>query len=91
MADSSESICERRSGHLSAAFYVLLMLVVGVPVWWLTTTVHRVKLPYDQIAALDRDLQTRMRADILLVSPRDQEQGPKIQALLKGRAKKNHI
>ncbi len=74
----------RNFGNLAAASYVLLMLVVGVPIWWRTTEVYRVSLPYAEIDGLDRDLQTRMRAELLLVSSEDSKMGPKVQALLKG-------
>ncbi len=74
----------RTFGHLAAASYLLLMLAVGLPIWWRTTEVYRVTLPYAEIDRLAQDLQTRMRAELLLISSEDVKMGPKVQALLKG-------
>ncbi|KAH7955779.1 hypothetical protein HPB52_003851 [Rhipicephalus sanguineus] len=39
--------------HVSASISFILMFVfVGLPVWWKTTTVYRVNLPYDEIETL---------------------------------------
>lgn len=32
--------------------FILLILVLGLPMWWKTTEVYRVKLPYNEIANL---------------------------------------
>ncbi|XP_075541033.1 phosphatidylinositol glycan anchor biosynthesis class S isoform X1 [Dermacentor variabilis] len=39
--------------HVSASLsFILIFVFVGLPVWWKTTTVYRVNLPYDEIEAL---------------------------------------
>lgn len=32
---------------MNSAFYILLFVVVGLPMWYLTTTTYRAALPYD--------------------------------------------
>lgn len=34
--------------------FILLILVVGLPMWWKTTEVYRMKLPYNEIEALTK-------------------------------------
>ncbi|KAL1428615.1 hypothetical protein MTO96_002973 [Rhipicephalus appendiculatus] len=39
--------------HVSAGIsFILIFVFVGLPVWWKTTTVYRVNLPYDEIETL---------------------------------------
>ncbi|KAH8039049.1 hypothetical protein HPB51_004974 [Rhipicephalus microplus] len=39
--------------HVSASIsFILIFVFVGLPVWWKTTTVYRVNLPYDEIETL---------------------------------------
>lgn len=39
--------------HVSASVsFILIFVCVGLPVWWKTTTVYRVNLPYDEIETL---------------------------------------
>ncbi|KAH7959562.1 hypothetical protein HPB49_011884 [Dermacentor silvarum] len=42
--------------HVSASIaFILIFVLVGLPVWWKTTTVYRVNLPYDEIEALNTE------------------------------------
>jgi phosphatidylinositol glycan class S len=50
--------------YASISFAVIL-LGVGLPLWWHTTAVPRVAIPYAGIRALD-DLQLRIHARLLL-------------------------
>lgn len=34
---------------LAALAYVISLIVLGLPIWWFTTAVHRATLPYDEI------------------------------------------
>jgi len=70
---------------LSAALsFILLMLVVGLPLWWQTTAVYRVALPYEDMDR--RHPRVGMRVDVQVVA--DDELAriwtPKLQASLKG-------
>ena len=38
---------------LAALGVAFMCVVVGVPLWWKTTTVYRVQLPYSEIADLN--------------------------------------
>lgn len=53
---------------LSMLSYVLLMGVIGVPIWWKTTEVYRVALPFDQISNLDHDLSLKPKVNVRLIS-----------------------
>ena len=35
--------------------YALLMIVVGIPVWWHTTDVERAPLPFDRIEEMNQE------------------------------------
>ena len=41
-----------REGAWAALGFAIILVVVGVPVWWKTTTVYRAALPYSQILQL---------------------------------------
>ncbi len=69
----------------SSLSYVLLMFVLGLPVWWKTTQVYRVSLPYAEIDAL---AQVKLKVDLLLVSEDAKDGhfwGPKILEHLSGK------
>lgn len=38
--------------NLSAAVYAIILLVIGIPLWWRMTEVQRHPLPYTQISQL---------------------------------------
>lgn len=44
-------------GAWAAAGFAVVLLVVGVPVWWFTTTVYRAQLPYGTIEKLSSQLR----------------------------------
>ncbi|XP_038213260.1 GPI transamidase component PIG-S isoform X2 [Zerene cesonia] len=39
----------------ASASFVGVLIIIGVPLWWKTTEVFRVTLPYDQISSFDTD------------------------------------
>lgn len=39
----------------SALSFAVMLVVVGIPLWWKTTEVYRVSLPYSEIDALETD------------------------------------
>uniref|UniRef100_A0A182JXQ6 uS12 prolyl 3-hydroxylase n=1 Tax=Anopheles christyi TaxID=43041 RepID=A0A182JXQ6_9DIPT len=42
--------------HIYATIaFILIIIVIGVPMWWKTTEVYRVSLPYSEIRALDEE------------------------------------
>ncbi|CAH2052716.1 unnamed protein product, partial [Iphiclides podalirius] len=42
----------------ASASFVGVLIVIGLPLWWKTTEVYRVALPYDEIAAFDSQSHT---------------------------------
>ncbi|KAI3379019.1 hypothetical protein SNEBB_007515 [Seison nebaliae] len=40
--------------YISTLIYAIVVLVVGVPVWWMTTRVYRSLLPYENISELPK-------------------------------------
>ncbi len=38
----------------------MVMLVLGIPLWWKTTTVQRVPLPYDEMLTLHDQFQREL-------------------------------
>jgi len=70
--------------HSAAAAYALVMVGIGLPVWWKTTEVYRAHLPYSDIDQL-AELDTRQRADVFLVCFKERSAdriAPSLQALL---------
>ncbi|XP_055586531.1 GPI transamidase component PIG-S, partial [Uranotaenia lowii] len=70
------SLTERIHIYATLAFIVVI-IVIGVPMWWKTTEVYRVSLPYAEIESLDDDpikatirmglfVKDRERRDVLL-------------------------
>lgn len=47
------SIPDKYRVYASISF-ILLILVVGLPMWWKTTEVYRMKLPYNEIESLTK-------------------------------------
>ncbi|XP_045189708.2 GPI transamidase component PIG-S-like [Mercenaria mercenaria] len=52
MADKEQEIAEKKTNVLAAVGVGFVCLVVGLPLWWKTTEVYRVSLPYSDIDAL---------------------------------------
>jgi phosphatidylinositol glycan class S len=62
----------------AAVAYVVVLIVIGLPLWWKTTEVYRVSLPYSRIAALDNlDVTQGMNISI---STLDTARGDKLVA-----------
>jgi len=53
--------------HIAAASYAVMMLVIGVPVWWKTTEVYRAHVPYSDIANLET-VSVMQKANLLLIT-----------------------
>ncbi|XP_014292645.1 GPI transamidase component PIG-S [Halyomorpha halys] len=51
----------------SAISFSVMLIVIGVPLWWKTTEVYRASLPYDEIHALDPS-QTEIKTTIFIYS-----------------------
>lgn len=37
----------------AAISFAVMLLIIGIPLWWKTTEVHRAALPYRQIESID--------------------------------------
>ncbi|XP_023341084.1 GPI transamidase component PIG-S [Eurytemora carolleeae] len=71
--------------HLGPLSYILIMAVLGVPIWWRTTEVYRALLPYDAIDALSDIEYVTQKVNIILITPDAQgvhSRGPEVQKLL---------
>ncbi|XP_066954584.1 GPI transamidase component PIG-S [Macrobrachium rosenbergii] len=55
--DSKKEPNATREGAWAAAGFAVVLVVVGLPVWWYTTTVYRAHLPYGTIQQLSRQLR----------------------------------
>lgn len=51
----------------SAISFSVMLIIIGVPLWWKTTEVYRAPLPYDEIHALDPS-QTEIKTTIFIYS-----------------------
>ncbi|XP_061596593.1 GPI transamidase component PIG-S-like [Cololabis saira] len=60
---------ERRRGQLAALSIAVVVVVVGVPLWWRTTETYRAWLPVSQILELAK-LQLHLSADVEVVFAR---------------------
>lgn len=63
----------------TAGSYAVVMLLLGLPLWWKTTAVQRVTLPYHDMASLSDSLQSEFMIKIPInlvgfakVSPTDE-------------------
>lgn len=52
---------------LSAISFSIMLIVIGIPLWWKTTEVYRASLPYDEIDAL-RPSNVTIKTTILIHS-----------------------
>lgn len=57
MAKEEKDTPKNPEGAWAAAGFAVVLLVVGVPVWWFTTTVYRAQLPYGTIETLSSQLR----------------------------------
>ena len=65
----------------SALSYLLLMVLIGGPIWWKTTEVYRVSLPYNRIEALPATRHFTVNVQLVTTDTRkDHQLGPKVQA-----------
>ncbi len=70
--------------HSSLGYFVVI-IGVGIPVWWATTTVYRASLPYDAIAALSEPKLTQSVLFISQDAQSDHKLGPHLQKSLASR------
>lgn len=71
------------SATMSSVSYALIMVLIGVPVWWKTTQVYRVALPYKDMEASYKQMNIRVNVNLVTSDThRDHQLGPKIQQLL---------
>jgi len=56
---------------LNAAYYLFVFVVIGVPIWCLTTTTYRASLPFDEIDQINaRDsLEISIKFNLVYLSP----------------------
>ncbi|KAG0712935.1 GPI transamidase component PIG-S [Chionoecetes opilio] len=57
MAKEDKEAVGNPEGAWAAAGFAVVLLVVGLPVWWFTTTVYRAQLPYTTIETLSGQLR----------------------------------
>jgi hypothetical protein len=50
--------------HWTSASYAVVMILVGLPLWWKTTAVHRVDLPHDDMLSLHSFLTRNLRISL---------------------------
>lgn len=53
MGKQIKSDAEESSRMWASASFVGVLIIIGLPLWWKTTEVYRVSLPYDKIATFD--------------------------------------
>uniref|UniRef100_A0A2M4BID8 Putative gpi transamidase complex n=1 Tax=Anopheles marajoara TaxID=58244 RepID=A0A2M4BID8_9DIPT len=72
---SSSSTQEDDAIHIYATIaFIVIIIVIGVPMWWKTTEVYRVSLPYDEIQALnDEPIKTTFRVGLYCKSAERRE------------------
>ncbi|KAG8238537.1 hypothetical protein J437_LFUL018351 [Ladona fulva] len=52
---------------LAALGFAFILIVIGIPLWWKTTKVHRVPLPYDRIGELS-DVYLTHEVNVMVVT-----------------------
>lgn len=57
MSKEEKDAVRNPEGAWAAAGFAVVLLLVGVPVWWYTTTVYRAQLPYGTIETLSNQLR----------------------------------
>ncbi|XP_013167717.1 PREDICTED: GPI transamidase component PIG-S isoform X2 [Papilio xuthus] len=65
---------------LASASFVGLLIVIGLPLWWKTTEVYRVSLPYDKISAFNT--QARFITTELTVLANDEKTAADVAELI---------
>lgn len=69
MAKDEKESLRNPEGAWAAAGFAVVLLVVGVPVWWFTTTVYRAQLPYGTIETLSGQLRHHTVGVTIIGSP----------------------
>ncbi|KAL4231706.1 hypothetical protein ACF0H5_009282 [Mactra antiquata] len=67
MATKDSAFAEKRTNVLAAVGVGFVCLVIGLPLWWKTTEVYRVSLPYTDIDSLARS-KIKYTVDINVIS-----------------------
>ncbi|XP_077533914.1 phosphatidylinositol glycan anchor biosynthesis class S isoform X2 [Haemaphysalis longicornis] len=70
--DSLKSADRKGPKHVySSISFILIFVFVGLPVWWKTTTVYRVNLPYDEIETMSTKVATHLiQVEVVHADPR---------------------
>ena len=54
----------------SAMSFAIMLLVIGIPLWWKTTEVYRVSLPYSEIYELAKlEFKINMTVHLVCIDP----------------------
>ncbi|KHJ45945.1 hypothetical protein D918_03591 [Trichuris suis] len=65
---------EKRGNNYAALVFVLLFVLIGLPIWWMTTRVYRANLPYDRIRELSqRELILPLNVTLIWLDGSDKE------------------
>ena len=63
-------ITDQNSKTYATLSYALVMVVLGLPVWWQTTDVERAPLPFDRIEEMNQEnLKQVVPITIVSISP----------------------
>ena len=55
--DNNKETDSTQEGAWAAAGFAVVLVIVGLPVWWYTTTVYRAHLPYATIEELSQQMR----------------------------------
>ena len=66
-------ISDENSKTFATLSYAVVMLVVGLPVWWQTTDVERAPLPFDKIDEMNQEMLKQVVRITLISDSSDQE------------------
>lgn len=66
----------------NAIFYIAYFAIIGLPIWYLTTTTYRAALPYDQVDATFHAMQhARFRINLEVIALQDNDNKPDLSQL----------
>jgi hypothetical protein len=85
MIQTNENNCLDRHSHpIGAALtFIVILLGLGVPVWWNTTTVQRASLPLEELSTMAKVSGSEQSIPILLKGINDAEiMAKKLQSAL---------
>eukprot|EP00088_Acartia_fossae_P044827 TRINITY_DN4783_c0_g1_i4.p1 TRINITY_DN4783_c0_g1~~TRINITY_DN4783_c0_g1_i4.p1 ORF type:complete len:531 (-),score=115.00 TRINITY_DN4783_c0_g1_i4:192-1784(-) len=77
-------LLEKLKDKAAALSYVFILLILGLPLWWQTTTVYRANLPYTEIEDLTQQSNIKQKVNILLITEdaiNTHKLGPHLQSI----------